>query len=186
MSSTQFSKITLRSRPVADIIPEENFQTEHASLSSLVPGAKQVLVKVTYLSLDPAMRGWMRDTRSYLPPVQIGETMRAGGLGVVVQAGEGSKFAKGDTVYGTPGAHCSLIVHSDKGLIRGMKDGPNTLWWTISHAPRSSMLRLYHIHGPNSQSRRPPKGTDALDFLNTLGMPGMTAYFVRSPFPHFS
>ncbi|KZP02895.1 NAD(P)-binding protein [Athelia psychrophila] len=117
MSSTQFSKITLRSRPVADIIPSENFQTEHASLSSLVPGAKQVLVK-------------------------IGETMRAGGLGVVVKAGEGSKFAKGDTVYGTPG------------------------WAEYAVVDDKTCTKI-----------EPPKGTDALDFLNTLGMPGMTAYF---------
>ena len=112
MTSTEYSRISLRSRPVADIIPSENFQTERAPLSALVPGAKQVLVKVTYVSLDPAMRGWMRDTRSYLPPVQIGETMRAGGLAVVLQAGEGSKFKKGDTVYGTPGAHCALTPRS--------------------------------------------------------------------------
>ncbi|KAF7968969.1 hypothetical protein HWV62_28767 [Athelia sp. TMB] len=142
MSPTEYSRITLRSRPVADIVPAENFQTERAPLSALVPGAKQVLAKVTYVSLDPAMRGWMRDTRSYLPPVQIGETMRAGGLAVVVQAGAGSKFKKGDTVYGTTG-WAEYAVLDDKSL---------------------TLIE-------------PPKGTDALDFLNTLGMPGMTAYF---------
>lgn len=126
MSSTQFSKITLRSRPVENIVPSENFQTEHASLSSLVPGANEVLVKVTYVSLDPAMRGWMRDTRSYLPPVQIGEVMRAGGLAIVVKAGEGSKFKIGDTVYGTPGACiCSTLI-PQQGLTMIFKGGLNT------------------------------------------------------------
>ena len=39
------------------------------------PGAQQILVKVEYLSLDPAMRGWMNDAKSYIPPVGIGEVM---------------------------------------------------------------------------------------------------------------
>lgn len=103
MAPSTYSKIVLRERPVTDIVPHETFRTETAPFSSLVPKDAQVLVKVTYLSLDPAMRGWLRDARSYLPPVQIGETMRAGGLGVVVEAGNGSTFKKGDMVYGTLG-----------------------------------------------------------------------------------
>ncbi len=42
------------------------------------PGNGQLLVKVLYISLDPAMRGWMNEGRSYIPPVGIGEVMRAG------------------------------------------------------------------------------------------------------------
>jgi NADPH-dependent curcumin reductase len=48
------------------------------------PGDGQVLVKVLMLSLDPAMRGWMNDVPSYVPPVGIGEVMRAIGVGQVV------------------------------------------------------------------------------------------------------
>jgi NADPH-dependent curcumin reductase CurA len=66
------------------------------------PGANEVLVKVQYLSLDPAMRGWMNEGRSYVPPVQIGEVMRAGGVGQVVASNHPS-FTEGDTVYGTLG-----------------------------------------------------------------------------------
>jgi NADPH-dependent curcumin reductase CurA len=40
-----------------------------------------VLVKTLALSLDPAMRGWMNEGKSYIPPVGIGEVMRAGGVG---------------------------------------------------------------------------------------------------------
>jgi NADPH-dependent curcumin reductase CurA len=43
-----------------------------------------VLIKTLALSLDPAMRGWMNEGKSYIPPVGIGEVMRAGGVGVVV------------------------------------------------------------------------------------------------------
>ena len=44
-------------------------------------GEGQFVVQVRYLSLDPAMRGWMNEARSYIRPVEIGEVMRAGGAG---------------------------------------------------------------------------------------------------------
>jgi NADPH-dependent curcumin reductase CurA len=66
------------------------------------PGEGEVLVKVRYLSLDPAMRGWMNDARSYLPPVGIGEVMRGGGVGEVV-ASRHRGFAEGDHVAGITG-----------------------------------------------------------------------------------
>jgi NADPH-dependent curcumin reductase CurA len=50
------------------------------------PGEGQLCVKLEYLSLDPAMRGWMNAGRSYVPPVGIGEVMRAGGVGRVVES----------------------------------------------------------------------------------------------------
>jgi NADPH-dependent curcumin reductase CurA len=66
------------------------------------PTENEVLVKVQYLSLDPAMRGWMNEGKSYIPPVQIGEVMRAGGVGQVVES-KHAGFKPGDTVYGTLG-----------------------------------------------------------------------------------
>jgi len=66
------------------------------------PNEGEVLVKTLYLSLDPAMRGWMNEGKSYIPPVQIGEVMRAGGVGKVI-ASKSSAFALGDFVYGTLG-----------------------------------------------------------------------------------
>jgi len=48
--------------------------------------AGEVLVKNLYLSFDPAMRGWMDDKPSYLPPVAIGEPMRASGIGQVIES----------------------------------------------------------------------------------------------------
>src|SRR6185437_7024818 len=46
-------------------------------------GDGEVLVKILYISLDPAMRGWMNESKSYVPPVGIGEVMRALALGRV-------------------------------------------------------------------------------------------------------
>ena len=61
-----------------------------------------VLVRTLALSLDPAMRGWMNEGKSYIAPVGIGEVMRAGGVGTVV-ASKTKTFAVGDTVYGLLG-----------------------------------------------------------------------------------
>jgi len=63
------------------------------------PKDGEILVKVLYISLDPAMRGWMNEGKSYMPPVGIGEVMRALGAGKVIA----SKFpglAAGDFVGG--------------------------------------------------------------------------------------
>jgi len=67
------------------------------------PGEGQLLVEVLYLSLDPAMRGWMNDVRSYAPPVGIGEVMRAGAVGRVI-ASRHPGFAPGEHVSGLFGA----------------------------------------------------------------------------------
>lgn len=66
------------------------------------PGEGQFLVAQYYVSLDPAMRGWIRDRKSYIPPVQIGEVMRAGAAGKVI-ASRHPDFAVGDYVYGWGG-----------------------------------------------------------------------------------
>ncbi|WP_394181914.1 NADP-dependent oxidoreductase [Marinomonas posidonica] len=67
------------------------------------PSEGEVLVKLTHLSLDPAMRGWMSpDENSYIPPVKLGDTMRASGIGEVV-ASENDKFPVGSRVMGLMG-----------------------------------------------------------------------------------
>jgi NADPH-dependent curcumin reductase CurA len=63
------------------------------------PGEGRILVKVDYISLDPAMRGWMNEGKSYIRPVGIGEVMRAGAAGRVV-ASRHPGFAPGDAVTG--------------------------------------------------------------------------------------
>jgi len=103
----EYTYITLAQRPKTTIT-SETFQTQKASFSSLTsklssPESDNVLVQTNYLSLDPAMRGWLNDTRSYVPPVQIGEIMRAGGIGTVIKASDRGKLKVGDLVYGTLG-----------------------------------------------------------------------------------
>ncbi len=77
------------------------------------PGDGEFLVKQSHISLDPAMRGWLNDVRSYIPPVQIGEVMRAGSVGEVVESNN-PNFPKGGFVYGNGGVQ-QYVVTSGKG-----------------------------------------------------------------------
>lgn len=77
------------------------------------PGDGEFLAKVLYISLDPAMRGWMNEGRSYIPPVGIGEVMRALGAAVVVES-KNPAFAPGDHVVGPFGVQ-EYALSDDKG-----------------------------------------------------------------------
>lgn len=67
------------------------------------PGDGEVVIKILYISLDPAMRGWMNESKaSYIPPVAIGEVMRAITVGRVI-ASNNPQFAVDDHVSGLLG-----------------------------------------------------------------------------------
>ncbi len=76
------------------------------------PGDGEVLVQVQYVSLDPAMRGWMSEGRSYIAPVAIGEVMRAGGVGRVLASRAGG-VAEGDHVSGIFGVQEYAVAPAD-------------------------------------------------------------------------
>ena len=98
-------QIVLHERPTAAIEPT-TFKTVQVAGSDLISNLQQdqVIVRVEYVSLDPAMRGWLGTARSYIPPVQIGEVMRAGGIGQVVKIGPAvTKVKVGDFVQATTG-----------------------------------------------------------------------------------
>ena len=80
-------------------------------------GKGDVLVQVIYISLDPAMRGWMNAAKSYIRPVEIGEVMRAGGAGKVVES-DNIKFKVGDYVTGAFGVQQYFLAEEGKGLTR--------------------------------------------------------------------
>lgn len=75
----------LKERPVGMVGPE-HFEQVSTPMPEPDLAAGQVLLKTLMLGFDPAMRGWVEDTRSYLPPVGIGEPMRASGVGQVVSS----------------------------------------------------------------------------------------------------
>jgi NADPH-dependent curcumin reductase CurA len=78
------------------------------------PPDGQFVVRISHLSLDPAMRGWMNEGKSYIPPVEIGAVMRAGGAGRVV-ASKHPAFKEGDEVAGNFGVQ-QYAVSDGKGV----------------------------------------------------------------------
>jgi hypothetical protein len=80
------------------------------------PADGEILVKLLYISLDPAMRGWMNEGKSYIPPVGIDEVMRAGGAGRVI-ASRNPGFTIGDHVTGMFGVQ-EYAISSGKGVIK--------------------------------------------------------------------
>jgi NADPH-dependent curcumin reductase CurA len=73
------------------------------------PADGELLVEVLFISLDPAMRGWMNDARSYVPPIGIGEVMRAGAVGRVLES-KHPAFSSGDHVSGLFGIQEYAVV----------------------------------------------------------------------------
>lgn len=80
------------------------------------PGPGEFVVRIDLISLDPAMRGWLNDVRSYVPPVGIGEVMRAFAAGEVV-ASQHEDFAVGDAVSGTFGVR-EHVLSDGKGVTK--------------------------------------------------------------------
>ncbi|HZT55631.1 MAG TPA: NADP-dependent oxidoreductase, partial [Burkholderiaceae bacterium] len=104
-----------------------------------------VLVKTLAISLDPAMRGWMNEGKSYIAPVALGEVMRAGGIGEVI-ASKNDAFKVGDMVSCTPGVQEYALIPADQ-------------------IKRNGLFKIDTRLGTPTQ------------WLNVLGMSGMTAYF---------
>jgi NADPH-dependent curcumin reductase CurA len=86
----------LAARP-RGMVGREHFDYVEEPVPELEEG--QSLVEILYISLDPAMRGWMNEGRSYVPPVALGEVMRAATAGRVVES-KSTKLAAGDYVSG--------------------------------------------------------------------------------------
>ena len=140
--STPNRQIRLAARPTG--LPDAAcWQTTEEPAGA--PDDGGVVVRVLALSLDPAMRGWMNDAKSYIAPVAIGDVMRAGGAGVVV-ASRNAAWPVGEHVTGSFGA---------QQYWRGDADA----------LQRGALQRIDLKAGTLPQ------------WLNVLGMPGMTAYF---------
>jgi NADPH-dependent curcumin reductase len=109
-------KVILQSRP-AGIAQAENFAVKDAAVAA--PEAGQIVVRNAFLSVEPAMRGWIADTGNYSAPVAIGSVMRALAVGHVVESRH-QDYRQGDAVagwfgwqdYATVGAEA--VVHKVK------------------------------------------------------------------------
>lgn len=88
----------LKQRPQG-MVSLEDFNRVETDIPTANLTAGEVLIKNLYLSFDPAMRGWMDDEPSYLPPVEIGQPMRASAVGQVI-ASENTELPTGTLVQG--------------------------------------------------------------------------------------
>mmetsp|Transcript_35197 Transcript_35197/g.111241 ORF Transcript_35197/g.111241 Transcript_35197/m.111241 type:complete len:231 (-) Transcript_35197:3-695(-) len=109
--------VRLMRRPMGEVVPGVDLVLGTAPVprpSDLSEG--EVIVRNLWLSLDPAMRGWMDDAKSYIPPVPLGEVMRGGCVGEVV-ASRSSKFPLGCLVQGMFGWQ-EYTRSGPKGVVR--------------------------------------------------------------------
>jgi NADPH-dependent curcumin reductase CurA len=96
-----YTAINLVQRPAPGSIQPDTFDIVKKDMPKI--GAGQFLVKQTHMSLDPAMIGWMSsDTKSYIPPVALGDVMRSSGLGEIVESNH-PDFHVGERVMGLMG-----------------------------------------------------------------------------------
>jgi NADPH-dependent curcumin reductase CurA len=131
----------LAARPTGLITPDV-LQLTESPTPTINDG--QALARVKYLSIDPTMRVWMADIPQYMPPVQLGEVMRAFGLAEILESRH-PDYKKGDKVMGLTGLQ-------EFALITGKES--------------RAFQKLPSI----------PFLSDT-NFLGTLGINGLTAYF---------
>lgn len=88
-----------------------------ALVESEIPDLREgeVLVRNVYLSIDPTNRIWMSEREQYMPPVEIGEVMRGGTLGVVTQS-RSSRFSQGDVVMPFGAGWTQYVLASEHAL----------------------------------------------------------------------
>jgi NADPH-dependent curcumin reductase CurA len=126
----------LAARPVG-LIKESDFEWHEEPIPTL--GEGKILIRNIYLSLDPANRGWVKEVKSYIPPVAIGEVMRGVTIGVVEQSHH-ADFQAGDIVQGILGWQ-EYAVTDVAGITRLPRD---------PSLPLTAFLGLFGIIGPTA------------------------------------
>ena len=103
-------QIIFQKRPLG--LPEaDTWRLEENPIPKLADG--EVLIQHHYISLDPAMRGWMNDVKSYIEPIAINDVMRAGSIGKVIKANNHKSFKVGDCLTGWGGVQQYVATNGD-------------------------------------------------------------------------
>ena len=102
--------VRLKSRPVG-MVKRDDFEIADEPLSE--PGEGEFRVKVEYVSLDPAMRGWISPGKSYVPPVELGAVMRAFAAGIVDMSNHPG-YKPGDAVAGMLGVQHYAVSKGER------------------------------------------------------------------------
>lgn len=129
----------------------DNFKIVDADVPQLDDG--EVLVRTLYISVDPYLRGRMREGRSYVPPFEVGQVIESGVVGEVVES-RAPEFQPGDIVTGMLG-------------------------WRLYNVVKAAGLRKVSPVRPvnTGTAGASPASVPVTTALGVLGMPGLTAYF---------
>ena len=103
-------QLIFKKRPIG--FPDSDTWTlEENTIPELQEG--EVLVQCHYISLDPAMRGWMNANKSYIEPIQLGEVMRAGVIGKVIKTNKHPNYKVGDCLTGLGGVQQYCVTNAN-------------------------------------------------------------------------
>ncbi|HTM86464.1 MAG TPA: NADP-dependent oxidoreductase [Mycobacterium sp.] len=131
MNTRSNRQIVLRRRPTGLVAPGD---TELVTAPAPEPAAGEALVRTTYVGIDAAARTWLNDQPGYLPPVQLGEVVRAAGIGEVV-ASRCDAYAVGDVVTTLTGFQEYVLVRDD-------------VFTTPVPGPDVDQLAVMSVYGP--------------------------------------
>lgn len=134
MTSSKNRQLVLVERPLGPV-GDEHFDLRSSDVPD--PGPGQVLVETVWIGFDPTQRGWLNDVPSYMPPVALGEPMRASGVGRVV-ASSNDAYAEGEWVSGLLGWQDYSLHGAGEGF--GIQKVPDGI-------PPRAMLSIYGVTG---------------------------------------
>ncbi len=112
-------QLVLAERPTG-MVDDSTTRMEESDVPS--PGAGEALARVRYLSIDPTIRTWMDDAPGYLPPIQIGEVVRAGGIAEVLESNS-ERYSQGDLLFGMTGWQDYVIADEGARAMQGIPAG---------------------------------------------------------------
>jgi len=121
---TQNHLVRLKSRP-SGLATRDNFTIATEPVPPLEDG--QIAIETRFISLDPAMRGWMNEGKSYVPPVGLGDVMRAYAAGHVVDSRH-ADYGAGDAVVGVFGVQSHPVVDATLALKVDTRQAPLERW----------------------------------------------------------
>lgn len=112
-------RLVLAERP-SGMVDESTVRMEEGDVPAA--GEGEALARVRYISIDPTIRTWMDDAPGYLPPIGIGEVVRAGGIVEVLESNS-SRYAPGDLLFGMPGWQDYVIADEGERAMQPLPPG---------------------------------------------------------------
>jgi NADPH-dependent curcumin reductase CurA len=116
--------VKLARRPIG-MTKREDFTIEDGPVPE--PGPGEFRVRIEYVSLDPAIRGWMNDSKSYVAPIGIGEVMRSYSAGIVEKSNNPA-FKEGDAVQGMLGVQRYAVSNGQRIVKVDISQAPLQRW----------------------------------------------------------